>query len=276
MSTNRDFDRIAGAWLAEGPNELADRVLDAALDEVHLTHQRRPMPVPWRTPTMPLPLRLAAGIAIIAILGVAAVNFLGGRPGGVGAGPTPTPSPTAAPEPTPTPTPAPTPIDTATWTTYVSERYGFSIGHPEDWDEQRADHDWTFPADSDWLSTAQEAFLGSAGDAAAPSDGLRVSAWSVALETGQTPDAWLEAYCPATNTEFCTGQDRPVPVSLDGHRGSLIEFPADVQAFFQIDDRMYVVAAWRPEYREVLEAFLSTMRLLPEGPVPAATTPPPA
>jgi hypothetical protein len=56
MSTNRNFDRIAEAWLAEGPSELADRVLDAALDEVHLTSQRRRMAVPWRTPQMPMPL----------------------------------------------------------------------------------------------------------------------------------------------------------------------------------------------------------------------------
>jgi hypothetical protein len=40
MNGHRDLDRIVGAWLTEGPAELADRVLDAALDEIHLTHQR--------------------------------------------------------------------------------------------------------------------------------------------------------------------------------------------------------------------------------------------
>ncbi|MEA2673857.1 MAG: hypothetical protein QOI92_1049 [Chloroflexota bacterium] len=31
MTTNSDFDRHASAWLADGPTELSDRVLDAAL-----------------------------------------------------------------------------------------------------------------------------------------------------------------------------------------------------------------------------------------------------
>ena len=65
MSTNRDFERIAAAWVAEGPAELADRVLDAALDEVHLTHQRHRLSVPWRTSAMSMPIRLAAGIAVL-------------------------------------------------------------------------------------------------------------------------------------------------------------------------------------------------------------------
>lgn len=102
MSTNRDFDRIASAWLTEGPSELADRVLDAALDEVHLTHQRRRLPVPWRTPTLNTPLRLAAGIAIIAVVGYAGLTFLNPR---IGPGAGPSPTPTAAPVPTPTPVP---------------------------------------------------------------------------------------------------------------------------------------------------------------------------
>jgi hypothetical protein len=104
MSTNRDFDRIAAAWLAEGTSELADRVLDAALDEVHMTNQRRRLRVPWRTPSMPTPLRLAAGVAIIAVAGVAAFNAIGRGPD---VGSQPTPSPTTPPAPTPSPTPKP-------------------------------------------------------------------------------------------------------------------------------------------------------------------------
>ena len=70
MSTNAvDFDRIAAAWLADGPTELADRVLDAALEEVHLTHQRRRwFRAPWRTSTMTKFAGLAAaGVAVLAI-----------------------------------------------------------------------------------------------------------------------------------------------------------------------------------------------------------------
>jgi hypothetical protein len=124
MSTNRDFNRIAGAWMAEGPNELADRVLEAALDEVHLTNQRRRLAVPWRTPPMSMPLRLAASVAIIAVLGVGAIRLFGPAPN-VGAAPSPTP--TAAPTPStapPSPTASPTAAsarmevqgDAASWT----------------------------------------------------------------------------------------------------------------------------------------------------------------
>lgn len=92
MTTNRDFDRLTSNWLAAGPTELNDRVLDAALAEVHLTHQRRRMTVPWRTSTLSTPLRLAAAIAIVAIVGLAALKLL--PQSGVGA---PTPAPTSSP-----------------------------------------------------------------------------------------------------------------------------------------------------------------------------------
>jgi len=72
MTTDRDFGRIAEAWLVEGPTQLADRVLAAALDEVHLTHQRRRPPVPWRFTLMPLSVRLVGAALIgVVILGVA-------------------------------------------------------------------------------------------------------------------------------------------------------------------------------------------------------------
>jgi hypothetical protein len=102
-----DFDRIAGAWLAEGPTELTDRVLDAALDEVHLTHQRRRRAVPWRTPILNTPIRLAAAIAIVVVAGMVGLNLY--RAGGVG-GPTPSPfaSPSVLPSSAPTATTAAT------------------------------------------------------------------------------------------------------------------------------------------------------------------------
>jgi hypothetical protein len=39
--TGHEFDRIAERWLRDGPTEAPDRGLQAALDEVHLTRQRR-------------------------------------------------------------------------------------------------------------------------------------------------------------------------------------------------------------------------------------------
>lgn len=91
MNMHRDFERIAEAWLTEGPAELPDRVLDAALAEVHLTNQRRRLAGPWRIESMSNPFRMlaAAAVAVVAV-GLVGLN-LSGR-GGVGA----TPSPSAS------------------------------------------------------------------------------------------------------------------------------------------------------------------------------------
>jgi hypothetical protein len=110
MNTSSDFDRIASAWLAEGPVELADRVFEAAFEEVQQTRQRRVSRAPWRpskmTPTFKL---VAAAAAVLAVL-AAGTLFLN-RGGGPLVGATPPPSPTAAPPtPAPTATPAPRPV----------------------------------------------------------------------------------------------------------------------------------------------------------------------
>lgn len=93
MNTKPDFDRIAGAWLAEGPTELADRVLDAALREVHQTKQRRGLLAPWRSIDMTPATRLAAA-AVLAVVALGGAAYLIGRPpSGPAAVPTATPSP---------------------------------------------------------------------------------------------------------------------------------------------------------------------------------------
>ena len=47
MTIESEFDRIAKAWLVDGPAELPERVLDAVVDEIHLTRQWRAMRAPW-------------------------------------------------------------------------------------------------------------------------------------------------------------------------------------------------------------------------------------
>ena len=68
-------------------------------------------------------------------------------------------TPTLSSTSTPATSPTPSPIDAATWTTYASDRYGFSIGYPSDWVVLSAEHEWTMAGDADrWLSTGQEIF----------------------------------------------------------------------------------------------------------------------
>ncbi len=101
MSSNLDFDRIADAWLADGPTHLAEGVIDAALDEIHRTRRRG-----WARPTLrnPFETRLH-GLGVIAAVVVAAVAVagfarLGQDQRAVLSGPTPSATTPASPGPT--------------------------------------------------------------------------------------------------------------------------------------------------------------------------------
>ena len=96
MSTNHDVTRIVRSWLEEGTTVVPDRVLDAVLDQVPATHQRRPWRSAWRFP----PMNTAARVALAAVA-VLALTFLGLRfvlPASKVGGP-----PSATPIPTPIP-----------------------------------------------------------------------------------------------------------------------------------------------------------------------------
>jgi hypothetical protein len=273
MKDDEAFEHATRAWLEDGSDRTPATTIDAVLLAVRTTPQERDLRIPWRTAPMSNPLRLVAAIAVIVVAGVAAFNLFGPSPGVGGlSSPSPTVTPSAA-APTLSPQPSPSPIDTSTWTTYVSDRYGFSIGHPADWTVRPADHDWTIAADDYWFNTAWETFE-------APDATIGISAWSVAVEPGTSVDAWLQANCPKYDTP-CTGiQDRAIVVSLDGHPGILVPFTDDLQAFILVDSRMYVVASGRPaaayDSLRLLQAYLSTMHLLPGGPAPSVTSPSPS
>ena len=171
-------------------------------------------------------------------------------------------------------------MDTSTWIPYVSDRYGFSIAHPDDWDANPAERDWTFPDD------AQASRPGDAEDwfeSTTNPDGLGiwVSAWSVPVAPGTTADTWIADYC---GYRCRTGRDPAIPATVAGHPGVLLASGTSVHAFFLVDDRMYILAIWRPEgdvavapyggARRILEVFLSTVRLLPDGPSAAPSSSP--
>jgi hypothetical protein len=103
--TENDFDRTSRLWLEDGPTALSDRVLQAALDEIHVTRQRRPWWPARRDFDMNSTIRLAIGAAAVVVAGVIGINFL---PGGSGAGGGP--AATSTPAPTPTPTPIALPV----------------------------------------------------------------------------------------------------------------------------------------------------------------------
>ncbi len=108
MTTN-DFDRTARLWLEDGPTQMSDRALTAALDEIHVTPQRRAWWPARRLPKMNTPIRFATGAAALAVVVVVALaidgfNLLPGS-GIVGASSSPhLPTATTAPGSTATPT----------------------------------------------------------------------------------------------------------------------------------------------------------------------------
>ena len=104
MSSDRDVTRILRSWLDDGVTELPDRVLDAVLDQVPATQQRRPRLTARRFILMSIPVRWGAAAVVVAavLIGVMVIN----GDGGVGIGsstpsPSPSPSRTVAPSPTP-------------------------------------------------------------------------------------------------------------------------------------------------------------------------------
>jgi hypothetical protein len=261
--SDQSFERAVGTWLESGSDRTPTAAIDAVLLAVKTTPQERDLLIPRRFITMPTFMRLAAAIAIVAVVGAGALIYANREPG-VGGQPTPTAVPTVTDSAALSSTGPP--IGTSTWIAFHSDRYGFTISHPVGWTEHPADHDWTVEGDADqWLSTGQDAFIGS---------DVRVSAWSVAVEPGTFAEEWIQAYCPMVS-EPCTGiQDRGTPVFIeprDQHPGLLVPFADDTQAFILDGDRMHVVAVWWGESepavrpfggsRRLLEAFLSTMVL---------------
>jgi hypothetical protein len=269
MNDDRAFERATQEFLDEGSDRASASTIDAVLLAVRTTPQERDLRIPWRTAPMSNALRLVAVMAVIVIAGVAAFNLFGssGSVGGISApSATVTPSP---PPPTPSPQPSPT-LRTATWTTYVSNRYGYTIAHPADWTVRPATGTYAAPADAP--TTVTDGFI-------APGQTVYASVWSVAVAPGTSAAAWIQAYCPK-QTSPCTGiPGRAVAVSMDGHPGELVVFTNDVEAFILVNNRMYVVAEWRPDNDQtdlhyasgtlLVEDFLSTMHLLPGGARPS-------
>jgi hypothetical protein len=99
MTTNRDLERLLDAWLAEGPNEVADRVIDDVADRIERQPQQPAWRLRWRTPMSPT-YKLGAAAAAVIIVAVLGYNLLPRQPS-TGGGPISSPSPTAGPTSSP-------------------------------------------------------------------------------------------------------------------------------------------------------------------------------
>jgi hypothetical protein len=96
MSVDRETTRVVRSWLDEGVTQLPDRVLDAVLDQVPATPQRRSGWSAWRSYRMSTYAKIVAAAAAVVVVAVGAYQFLP-RSGGIGG-----PGPTITPSPSPT------------------------------------------------------------------------------------------------------------------------------------------------------------------------------
>ena len=231
--SDRLFDRAVRDWLDDGSDRTPPAAIDAVLLAVTTTPQERDLRILRRTTQMPTYVRLAAGIAIVAVVGVGVLIYNARSPG-IGA----------------VPTPAPTPA----WVPYTSARYGFEIAHPADWTVLPSERDWNENLDrAEWQSPATERFL-------APDQSLLVTAFVDRVPNSVGLDMWLTHYC--RKLDGCDiDATRSEKVMIDGHSGRLIYFPTDVQAFTIFRGTVYVIAAWRPTAGPTLQAFVASMQI---------------
>jgi hypothetical protein len=146
VSTDRDVNRIVRSWLDEGVRTLPERVLDAVLDQVPATPQRRAWWPARRFAQMNNVARLAIAAAAVVVVAIVGYNLLPGGSGPGGPVATPAPSPTLTPSPKPEPTPATTfpalfsthpgggdPLAPGDWIITAVEPLSITVTIPEGW-----------------------------------------------------------------------------------------------------------------------------------------------
>ena len=94
--SSQPFERAVRDWLEDGSDRTPRPAIDAVLLAVKTTRQERDLRIPRRFTQMPTYMRLAAGIAIVAVVGVGALAYFNGGPN-TGAPPTPAPTTQATP-----------------------------------------------------------------------------------------------------------------------------------------------------------------------------------
>jgi hypothetical protein len=294
MNGRIDAERILDAFLAPEADRLHDRVLDAALDDIARTPQRRALRVPWRFPPMPALTRTTAMAAVVLVAAVGAGGLIlldSNSPGNIGGRPTPSPTqlPTAAASAAvPTPGASRTAIGITGWTNYTSPVHGFTLGYPDDWSlHAGATREWQA---GDSPLEGEPPF---ADSFASPGDGEgQVGIWAWEMPAGEGADvesmqglqSWARTFCGDIGDASCEASAREaLPMCLDAGgdacRSAIIVPGADgTYAIFvewtsalltSMPDKVVIVSVGRPEGHpstvryggatQLLKSILTTM-----------------
>jgi hypothetical protein len=269
----RDFDRVARAFMAEGPTQLADRVLDSSLADVHFTRQRRVLVrAPWRTPAMNIYAKLAAAAVVVVAVGALGVWFLspGSSSTSVAGPPASSPAPSASPTPEPTPEPSATPTSAGgappLTGTFTSTQNGISLATPAGWTKQPATEPGPEAWPGGWI-TFGDPYADFIYDPVKQGN-LWLGIDSVPLNAADA-DAWPNAQISVTECPIA------VPVTIDGALGYTgFEFQSTEcsVAFVNLGDRGYQIRLYASDDAAVydrawFDEMLATVKLHPSDAV---------
>lgn len=300
MTNRSELEQALDRYLAEGGEQVPDRVVDAALDQIDHTSQRLALRVRWRYRAMPTFLKPAlAAVAVIALMGVGGI-FLTRGPA-VGTPPVTTPPPSTPVSAAPSGSPScflaarcrpssSVPIDTSDWVLFTSERYGYRLALPPTWSATPATQAWGFETDhtmsalccmhegSDQFAEVNPYTISS--DVSHGGYPIWLRAFAVDVPASPSEDGWMADYYasrPDMAPGYCEYADTEQrPISVDGHPGTMIVGDAECgdSAFVFNDGRVHVfwleaydrpaqMAEWRTLKTDLLEAFLGTIDFRP-------------
>jgi hypothetical protein len=298
MSAPRDPDTILAAWLEDGPNALPESTRRAIAVTTRTTNQRRRAAfesvrlrhgsrLPRRFSHMPTSFKLAVGaLAVIAVILGGAYVLGPPTPNRNVAGPGPSPSPGADPRPS-----SSAGIDTTTWTTFTSPRYGYTAGVPRTFGVGPSTIFWVIP-ESAFTDAAKDLIHSMMGDPTWAASSMR-------LPAGVTFDTWVadylqrEARVDPSMPQVCDQSTLPLnPITVDGRSALLKIGCGDMEALLLVDGRVY--SFWGgntgmagsqgntptvgvlDQFRAMFEAWLSTIKLDPASALePPAASPSP-
>ena len=282
MNAGRDVERLIADWFVEEAVLRApDRVLEEtgrAIDQL----QRRPLRLPWRTPTMTRFALLGATVALVAAVGVAGLALTSRSPApDVGA---PSPSPSQSPTESssasqPAAEPSLSPFVSTLTDMFISSQYGYSMQMDPSWTVARATVAADSPAATDDNASDRIAVTGTdttIGITANELNGTSFDDWLTDVHAAVLEDPSVPGSCK--NGDPGGWPDQPV-----GNRiGRLMTLCNFAQVFVEVYGKAYTFTWGNDTFDEAshldvldFKRALETVTFAASGPPPNLSSPAP-